>query len=145
LGCFLGLLIRLVGVEHQTPLWRIKRTFSFAAPAHGRAAEAYGTDVVSRASRGQAPGCIYEALLVAVEDQRPPADATCHVAQYHRGSSHMVSEPSLVSHRSQRIRASRRVTSALRASAARAVPQTSRTLVARLGESPGLCVEPTLG
>src|SRR4029453_15261043 len=65
----------------------------------------------------------YEALLVAVEDQRPPANATCHVAQYHRSSSHMVSEPSPVSHRSQKIRASRRVTSALRASAARAVPQ----------------------
>jgi hypothetical protein len=99
-GCFLGMRVGLVGIEHQTPLWRIER-LSFAAPAQGRAAEASVTDVVNRPSRGQAAGssalpsaakrlgialpsaakCLgQEALLVAVEDQRPPADATCHIA-----------------------------------------------------------------
>jgi len=93
---------------------------SFAAPAQGRAAEASVTDVVNRPSRGQALGSIalpsaakrlgialpsaakcrgHEALLVAVEDQRPPANATCHIAQCHRDSTHAASKPSPVSHR----------------------------------------------
>ena len=50
----LGMCVWLVRVEHETPLWRTLRTFSFAAPAHGRAAEACDIDVVSPTSRGQA-------------------------------------------------------------------------------------------
>ena len=46
------------------------RTFSFAAPARGRAAEACGTDVVNPTLPRSSPDSVtLEALLVAVEDQ----------------------------------------------------------------------------
>jgi hypothetical protein len=46
-----------VGVEHQTPLWRMHAHFLVRAPAHGRAAEAYGTDVVDLSLPRSSVGC----------------------------------------------------------------------------------------
>jgi len=111
--------------------------FLVRAPAHGRAAEAYGTDVVNPSLPRSSVGCFIRSPLVAVEDQvhllsrRVTPRNVCH-----RGWTHQASEPPPVSHTSQPTYVF--------------VPcrrwlGVSRSLVPRLGDGSGMGVEPTLG
>jgi hypothetical protein len=94
----------LVGIEHQTPLWRILRTFSFAAPARGRAAEAYEIDVVSPGLPRSSAGYVHSKPCssrwrIGIHPLSRPVTprSVCH-----RDSTHLASEPPLVSHTAHR-------------------------------------------
>jgi hypothetical protein len=119
-GCFLGMRVGLVGIEHRTPLWRIVRLLvrcTSARPGCGSLRNRCGESTLPRSSGGspafalgrKAPrDCLplaanrlgLEALLVAVEDQLHLVTRPVTSRNVIEASTHLASKPPPVSHRS---------------------------------------------
>ena len=109
--------------------------FLVRAPAHGRAAEAYGTDVVDLSLPRSSVGCFVRSPLVAVEDRVHLTVATRDAAQCmpSRLGAPGVRATSSITHTSQPTYVSCRAAAG------------SQSLMPRLGDGSGMGVEPTLG